>query len=50
MSQREQDALEANAGGRKATGNRDDIRLPPSRVPYNWPDTGQMPGPERVLT
>jgi hypothetical protein len=40
MPQREQDAQKANAGGRKAAGNRDDIWLPLSRVPHNWPDTG----------
>jgi hypothetical protein len=34
-------AQEANAGGRKATGNRDDKAVPPAAVPYNWPDTGE---------
>src|SRR4249920_574988 len=49
-AEREQDAQEANAGGRKATGNRDNIWSSPGPVPHNWPDTGPMPGPERVLT
>src|SRR5579864_9830366 len=34
---REQDAQEANAGGRKATGKRERVTGPPSRCdPYNW--------------
>lgn len=41
---------EANAGGRKATGNRDSVAGPPPVVSENWPDTGLVPGPERVLT
>lgn len=40
----------ANSGGRKATGNRDRWSASPLAVPHNWPDTGLMPGPERVLT
>jgi hypothetical protein len=47
---REQDAQEANAGGRKPTGNHND-RGCSSKEPLlgNWPDTGQevRPGPER---
>jgi hypothetical protein len=42
---------EANAGGRKAAGNRDDATIPPSLVSHNWPDTGiRCPGLERELT
>ena len=50
---REQDAQEANAGGRKATGNRERVIGVLRRgFPDNWPDTGarQAPEPERVLT
>jgi hypothetical protein len=35
---------------RKATGNRDDCPVLPLAVPHNRPDTGLLPGPERVLT
>jgi len=48
-SWREQDAQEANAGGRKPTGNRND-RGCSSKWPLlgNWPDTGpECLGPER---
>ena len=31
---------QANAGGRKATGNRDERLLLPVAVSHNWPDTG----------
>ena len=41
---------EANAGGRKAAGNRDAWLAPPLAVPDNWPDTGLVPGPGRALT
>lgn len=34
---------EANAGSRKATGNRDDGPLSPAAVSHNWPDTGSCP-------
>ncbi len=34
---------EANAGGRKATGNRDRWPAPPPVVSHNWPDTGRCP-------
>ena len=44
-------AREANAGGRKAAGNRDTMSwLPLLAVLDNWPDTGLMPGPGRALT
>jgi len=35
---------------RKATGNRDECPALPLAVPHNRPDTGLLPGPERVLT
>ncbi len=43
---------EANAGGRKATGNQEHHDRLALRQPLldNWPDTGLVPGPERVLT
>jgi hypothetical protein len=42
---------QANAGGRKAAGNRDhDGWLLRQRHPDNWPDTGRVPGPERAQT
>jgi hypothetical protein len=31
---------QANAGGRKATGNRDAWLFPSAAVSHNWPDTG----------
>jgi hypothetical protein len=34
---------EANAGSRKAAGNRDAVAGPPPAVPDNWPDTGLVP-------
>src|SRR5258708_6198689 len=35
---------EANAGGRKATGDRDNVAAPSSgRRRANWPDTGVVP-------
>ena len=37
---------EANAGSRKATGNREIGSPPPAAAPHNWPDTGWMPGPK----
>jgi len=47
--QRDRTAREANAGSRKAAGNRDlDSGLPPL-VADNWPDTAHAE-PERVLT
>jgi len=42
---------EANTGGRKATGNcRQDGQLFRWSLVDNWPDTGVVPGPEKVLT
>jgi hypothetical protein len=32
-------AQEANAGGRKAAGNRGRVSAPPPASPHNWPDT-----------
>lgn len=40
---------EANAGRRKATGNRDRWLAPPPVVSDNWPDRADA-RPERVLT
>lgn len=50
-AEREQDAQEANAGSRKATGNRDKylvLSRAGSRITGRIP--GLVPGPERVLT
>jgi hypothetical protein len=41
---------EANAGGRKATGSRDNRAAPSSGRLDNWPDTGFVAWPERELT
>lgn len=41
---------EANAGGRKATGNRDSMARLPLAVLDNWPDRDAMSWPERALT
>jgi len=43
-------AQEANAGRRKATGNRQTRLVLQSALPDNWPDTGVLPEPERVPT
>lgn len=43
-------AQEANAGSRKATGTRGMMTTSPLVAPHNRPDTGMLPGPERVLT
>jgi hypothetical protein len=43
-------AQEANAGRRKATGNRENRLVLQPVLPDNWPDTGALPGPERVPT
>src|SRR5437764_14488875 len=51
MPRRESDDREANAGGRKAAGNRDVMAGPSgrsSRITGRIP--GRVPGPERVLT
>ena len=38
---------EANADGRKATGNREPVYRPSAEwLPHNWSDTGVMPGPK----
>ncbi len=49
IPQRDRTAREANAGGRKAAGNRDDLAAPSAAVADNWPDTAYAE-PERVLT
>ena len=41
---------EANAGGRKATGNRDAHGRPSAGRPAQLAGYGRVPGPERVLT
>jgi hypothetical protein len=43
-------AQQANAGSRKAAGNREISLVLLQILPDNWPDTGVLPGPERVLT
>ena len=43
-------AQQANAGRRKATGNREIFLVLHQILAHNWPDTGMLPGPERVLT
>src|SRR5215831_16954717 len=48
--QRAQDDQEANAGGRKAAGNRDIMADSSGGRPGQLAGYGHMPGPERVLT
>ena len=47
---REQDAQQANAGGRKATGNHGVLAGTSAGCRDNWPDTRPVAGPERALT